>query len=101
MGHYPYTAFNGITVLVLALTLLVVWRRFRGPLAANWPLLYYAALAGYSIGFSGSLNLYWVAAGVACGLAIRLGMHAREVRWPEAVVLGYVTWRCVGLLLMW
>jgi hypothetical protein len=101
MGHYPFTMFNGITVLVLALTLLVVWRRFRGPLAANWPLLYYAAIAGYTIAFSGGLNPYWVAAATACGVAIRFGFHPRQVRWVEAVALGYVASRCVGLLLMW
>src|ERR1035438_4294945 len=53
MGHYPFTLFNGITALVLALTLMLVWRRFRGSLAANWPLVCYALIAGYTIGFSG------------------------------------------------
>ena len=101
MGHYPFTPFNGITVLVLALTVLLVWRRFRGTLAANWPLLYYAALAGYTRGFSGGLNPYWVAAGAACGVAIRAGFYPKRVRWVEAVALGYVAWRCAGLLLMW
>jgi hypothetical protein len=52
-------------------------------------------------GFSGGLNPYWVAAGVACAVAIRLGFHPRQVRWVEAIPLAYVAWRCVGLLLMW
>src|SRR5580698_8104675 len=101
MGHYPFTLFNGITALVLALTLMLLWRRFRGALAANLPLVCYAAVGGYTIAFSGGLNPYWVAAGVACGVAIRVGFHPRQVRWLEAIPLGYVAWRCVGLLLMW
>jgi len=101
MGHYPFTLFNGITMLVLVLTLVLAWRRWRGALAANWPLAIYAALAGYTMGFSGGLNPYWVAAGVVCAVAIRLGFYPRHVRWVEALALGYVAWRCVGLLLMW
>jgi len=101
MGHYPLTLFNGITVLVLALALLLVWRRFGGRLDTNWPLVCYAVIAAYTIGFSGGLNPYWVAAGVACAVAIRVGFYSRQVRWLEAVALGYVAWRCVGLLLMW
>jgi hypothetical protein len=101
MGHYPFTLFNGITVFVLALALLLVWRRFRGALEANWPLVCYAAIAGYMIGFSSGLNPYWVGAGVACAVAIRLGFYPRQVRWVEAIALGYVAWRCVGLVLMW
>jgi len=80
MGHYPFTAFNGITALVLVLTVVLVWRRFRGKPAANWPLLYYAAVAGYTMAFSGGLNIYWVAAGAACGLAIRWGVFPSRVR---------------------
>jgi len=101
MGHYPFTLFNGLTVLVLAFTVLVVWARFRGAFSANWPLLCYAAIVAYTIEFSGGLNPYLVAAGAACGLAIRLGFHARRMRWVEVVALGYAAWRCVGLLLMW
>jgi hypothetical protein len=101
MGHYPFTLFNGATVLVLWLTVLLVWRRFRGALAANWPLVCYAVMVGYTIGFSGGLNRYWVAAGVACAVAIRLGFRPRQMRWVEAIPLAYVAWRCVGLLSMW
>jgi hypothetical protein len=101
MGHYPFTPFNGITVLVLALVLLLAWRRYRGPLADNWPLICYAGIAAYTIGFHGGLNPYFVAAGVACALAIRLGFCPRYARWAEAIPLGYVAWRCVGLLSMW
>jgi len=100
MGHYPFTLFNSITVLVLAWTVLLAWRRFRGAPAANLPLVCYAVIAGYTVGFSGGLNRYWVAAGVTCAVAIRLGFYPRQVRWVEAIAIGYVAWRCVGLLLM-
>src|ERR1039457_3736008 len=124
MGHYPFPLFNAMTGLGLALTLMLVWRRFRGSLAANWALVCYALIAGYTIGFSGGLNPYWVAAGVACAVAIRFGLHPRRMLWGggvawggaglflfglppgqvggvEAVPPGSVAWRCVGLLLMW
>jgi hypothetical protein len=101
MGHYPFTLFNAITAFVLALTVMLMWRRVRGAPAANWPLVCYAVMVAYTICFSGGLNPYWVAAGVACGLAIRLGFHPSRLRWAEAIPLGYVAWRCLALLLMW
>jgi len=101
MGHYPFTLFNGITALILVLTLLLVWRRFRGAVRVNWPLIYYAAVVGYTIGFGGGLNGYWVAAGVACALAIRLGNLPQWVRWLELAPLAYIVWRSTGLILMW
>ncbi|MGD0365412.1 MAG: hypothetical protein ABSC93_31400 [Bryobacteraceae bacterium] len=101
MGHYPFTLFNGVTVLVLVFTIVLVWRRFRGSLAANWPLAVYAAVVCYTIVFSGGLNPYWVAAGVFCAVAIRVGFYARHMRWAEAIVLAYVASRSLGLLLMW
>jgi len=101
MGHYPFTLFNAITVFVMALSLLLVCQRFRGALTANWPLVCYAFISAYTLGFSGGLNRYWVAAGAGCGVAIRAGFHPRQVRWVEAIPLGYVAWRCVELLLMW
>jgi hypothetical protein len=58
-------------------------------------------VVGYTIAFSGGLNPYWVAGGVACGLAIRCGLYPARIRLVELVPLGYVTWRCVGLVLMW
>ena len=101
MGHYPYTLFNGITLLVLALTLLLLWQRFRRSLAANWPLACYAVIAAYTFGFSGGLSPYWVAAALACAVAIRLGFYPRRVRWIEAIALACIAWRCVALLSMW
>jgi hypothetical protein len=101
MENFRFTPFNDITLLVMALTIVLVWRRFAGALAANWPLAYYAALVAYTIVFSGGLNPYWVAAGVACGLAIRCKLYPARVRLVELFPLGYVIWRCVGLVLMW
>ena len=101
MGHYPFTLFNGITLLILVLTALVVWQRFRGQPASNWPLVCYGAIAGYTAGFSGGLNAYWVAGGAACALAIRFGLYPSRVRLVELLPLGYVAWRSVALILMW
>jgi hypothetical protein len=101
MGHYPFTLFNAVTLLILALTLLLAWRRLRGSTRANWPLLYYAAVVGYAIGFSGGLNRYWVAVSVACGVAVRCGFYASRMRFAELIPLTYIAWRSLGLLLMW
>jgi hypothetical protein len=102
MGHYPFTPFNCITAVVLALALLLVWRRFSGPApTANWPLVYWVIVAVYTIGLPGGLNPYWVGTGVLCAIAIRFGFYAKLVRWVELVALGYVAWRSVGLLMMW
>ncbi|HLY20198.1 MAG TPA: hypothetical protein VKR61_23385 [Bryobacteraceae bacterium] len=101
MGHYPFTLFNGISLLMLALTIAVVWQRFRGRPGSNWPLLYYAAIGGYTLGFSGGLHPWWVMAGAACAAAIRFGLYAATVRLVELVPLGYVAWRLAGLVLMW
>jgi len=101
MGHDPFTLFNGITLFLLVLTAMLAWQRFRGSLTSNWPLVYYVMIAGYALGFRGALNPYWIAAGVACALAIRFGLYPSRARLVEAIALGYVAWRCVGLLLMW
>jgi len=101
MGHYPFTLFNAITLLVLLLTLFLAWTRLRGLYSSNWPLVYYAAVVAYTVGFSGGLNRYWVAAGVACGLAIRCGFYPSRIFLLELVSLAYIAWRSVGLILMW
>lgn len=101
MGHYPFTLFNAVTLLILALTLLLAWRRLRGSTRANWPLIYYTAVVGYTIGFSGGLNPYWVAAAVACAVAERGGFYASRIRFAELIPLTYMAWRSLGLLLMW
>jgi hypothetical protein len=99
--HYPFTLFNCITAAVLIATLLMFRHRFAGDFRANWPLGYYAAVGSYSAGFAGSLNPFWVAAGAACAVVIRLGVYPRGVRFAELLPLAYVAWRCVALLLMW
>jgi len=99
--HYPFTLFNCITGAILIATVLMPWRRFAGNLRANWPLGYYAVIGGYSGGFSGSLNPFWVAAGAACAVAIRFGVYPERLRFAELLPLGYVAWRCVALLMMW
>jgi hypothetical protein len=101
MGHYPFTMFNGATVVALTMAVVVVWGRFRGAYGANWPLVCYAVMVGYTIGFQGGLNPYWMTAAGVCALAIRFGLYPRQVRWAEALALGYVAWRCMNLLLMW
>ena len=101
MEHFRFTLFNGLTLFILALAILIAWRRFAGALASNWPLAGWAAIVGYTIAFSGGLNPYWVAAGVICALAIRFGFHPARVRWLELLPLAYTVWRCIGLVLLW
>ena len=101
MEHFRFTLFNCVTLFILAWTLVLLWWRFAGKLSANWPLAYYAVLMGYTVGFSGGLNPYWVGAGIACALAIRFGFYPARVRLAELIPLGYVAWRSVGLILMW
>jgi hypothetical protein len=100
MEYFRFTLFNSITLFVLGLTLVLVWRRFAGK-PVNWPFAYYAAVVGYTIAFSYGLNPYWVVFGVICALAIRFGFQPGRVRLLELLPLGYVTWRCIGLVLMW
>ena len=101
MGHYPFTLFNGITLLILAFTILVAAARLRAVYSANWTLLYYAIVVSYTIAFSGGLNPYWVLAGLACALAVRFGLYPSRLRLVELIPLGYIAWRSLGLILMW
>ena len=101
MGHYPFTLFNGITLFILVLTVSVVWLHFRQPPASNWPLVCYGVIVAYTLGFSGGLNPYCVAAGACCALAIRMRLLTPWMRWLEWLPLGYIAWRSLGLLLMW
>ena len=101
MGHYPYTVFNGITLLILLLTAMEAWWRFGRSLRSNWPIVYYMAAIAYTFVFSYSLNPYGVAAGAACAIAIRLGFQPARIRFLELIALGYIGYRCIALLLMW
>jgi len=81
MGHYPFTLFNGITLFVPILTFLVVWQRFRGRPGSNWPLVCYAVMVGYTIGFSGGLSPYWVAAECSARWQSGSGFILRACGW--------------------
>jgi hypothetical protein len=100
VGHYPFTFFNAATVLVAAMALSIVTAHFRERFHGIWPLLCFAAMLGYALGFSGSLNLYWVAFGALAAAAIRLNFYPSYVRYAEFLALGYVVGRCAELLLM-
>ncbi len=84
----------------MAAALSIVWLHFRRAFAANWPLVAFALILGYSFGFSGGLNPYWVLLGTACAVAIRLRFYPQIVWYIEAVTLGYIVCRSVDLLLM-
>ena len=101
MEYFSFTLFNSITLLILTMTLVLVWRRAAGALASDWPIAVHATIVAYAYLFPGGLNLYWVAAGAVCGLVIRIGFYPATLRLVEAVPLGYVAWRCVGLVLLW
>jgi hypothetical protein len=95
---FRFTLFNGCTLLVMAMTIAALVRRFQVPAGSNWPLVYYGVLLGYAFGFKYSLSPYWVVAGLAVALAQRLPRLA-FLRCAELVVLVYVSWRCLELLL--
>ena len=101
MGHYPFTLFNGITLLVLILALAIAWMRFRRPGVSIWPAICYVLIAAYTWGFAGSLNPYWVAGGAACAVAIRAGLQPARLRFVELIPLAYIVYRSIALLLMW
>jgi hypothetical protein len=100
MEYFRFTPFNCITLFVMGLTLAMVVARARRS-GGNWALAYYAAILAFAIGFPYSLNLFWVAAGLAAGLLIRFRPRNAPVRVAEYGVLAYVFARCVGLILMW
>ena len=86
----------------MGLTLSMAAVRARVRPEANWPLAYYAVVAGFAVGFAYSLSWWGVGAGVLCAALARWAPGARRVaRVAEFAVLAYVFARCVGLLLMW
>jgi hypothetical protein len=103
--YFRLTLFNGITLLLFALTAFMVYARFRFRTDSTWPLLYYVVVLGYYRGFYYSLNGYWVILGVACAFLLRFEFLGRIpltiVRCAELLFFGYVLWRTVGLLLLW
>lgn len=101
MEYFRFTLFNALTLLVMGLTLAVAVQRFTARHTSNWPLAYYAAVLGYTFAFDGGLHPAWVLAGLACALLIRSGYFWKHARALEAVVFGYILWRCLGLILLW
>jgi len=103
--YFRFTLFNSLTLAVIALTIGMIYVRFRYALDATWPLLYYVLLIAYSESFRGSLSPHWLFAGVVGGLLLRFefmgGIVAKGVRGVELAVFGYVIWRCLQLLLLW
>jgi hypothetical protein len=103
--EFKFTLFNSITLLVMAVTAWMTFARFRFRLDSNWLPLYYLLILGFWAGFDGSLNTWWVVAGVAAAVLLR----SRKIRAPllngvrglELGFFGYVLWRGVGLLLLW
>ncbi len=89
---FRFTLFNDLTLVLMALTIWVGVARFAARLESNWFLIYYALLVAYWKVFEGSLNTYWVLAGVACGLLLRFeflgGPVLKAVRAVELVVFG-------------
>ena len=98
--EFRFTLFNGLTLFVAALAVVIAVRRFRGRFRSNWPLVCYGAIAGYAVAFHYSLGLYWVGSGILCGVLVRAGIYPRQVRLIEYVILAYFVWRCVQLVLM-
>lgn len=103
--YFRWTLFNGITLFVMALTAAMIYIRFRFPPEKTWPLFYYLAPIGYARAFGGSLNKYWVFAGLVFGLILRFeflgGPVPKVVRAAEIAVLAYVIVRGFQLLLLW
>lgn len=99
------TLFNSITLFVMALTVWTAYARFRFRLASNWFALYYAVMAGFWLGFDGSLNNWWLGAGALSAVLLRAdflrGIPLQVVRAAELAFFGYVLWRGLGLLLLW
>jgi hypothetical protein len=102
---FRFTLFHISTLIVVALTLLLLVARWRKRLRLNWPLAYYLLAVAYAAGFRYSLYLPVVFAGALCAVVLRFvhlrGAPLTVVRVLEMLVLVYVLARCVGLFLGW
>ena len=102
---FKFTLFNEVTLFVVVLTLWTVYSAFRFPLAHRRFALYYFVILGFWLGFDGSLNTWWILAGIAGAVIRRSGAAHGTVRNAarllELAFFGYVLWRSVGLLLLW
>lgn len=103
--YFRFTLFNSITLFIMALTTGMIYARFRYRLETTWLLAYYLIVAGFWLGFEGSLAAPWVIGGIACGVLLRFefmgGAALNGVRVLEMVFFGYMLWRCTALLLLW
>ncbi len=103
--EFKFTLFNSVTLLVMVATLWMAYARFRFRLDSNWLPLYYLLILGFWYGFDGSLNTWWVLAGVAAAVLLRSKALrppvVNAVRAVELAFFGYVLWRGLGLLLLW
>jgi hypothetical protein len=103
--YFRLTLFNAVTLSLMALTVFMVYARFRYRLDANWPLLYYAIVVAYWQAFEGALNPYWGLTGLTSALLLRFeflgGFPLTVVRAIEILFFGYILWRGLGLLLLW
>jgi hypothetical protein len=100
------TLFNSLTLFVMALTVWMVFARFRFRPASRWFLLYYVLILAFSRAFEHSLNTWWVCLGVAAGVLLRFAPSAAGPAWMavrgvELAFFGYVLWRGLGLVLGW
>ena len=101
----PLTPFNVINFAILAMTALMAWVRYARPITSNGPLIYWAAVITHLRFFEGGFNPWWIGAGAACALFVRFEFmshgFARVFLAGEAIALGYVVWRTLGLILLW
>ena len=103
---FRFTLFNSIALLVMAATLWTAYARWRFRIDSNWFALYYLLILGFWFGFDGSLNTWWVLAGVAAAIVLRANPQRRE---PCATARACSRppssrtslWRGLGLLLLW
>jgi hypothetical protein len=99
------TAANLTTLLLVAITIWVIYARFRMKLDTSWPLFYYLAVVAYSKTFPDLFSPIMVYIGVVCGLLLRFefmgGFILQAVRAVELVVLAYFVWNCLGFVFWW
>jgi hypothetical protein len=103
--YFRFTLFNSITLFIMAMTIGMIFARFRLKLENSWLLLYYLVVAAFWLVFEGSLAAPWVIGGMACGVLLRFefmgGPVLNGVRVLEMTFFGYTLWRCTALLLLW
>ncbi|HUQ90459.1 MAG TPA: hypothetical protein VM120_02180 [Bryobacteraceae bacterium] len=96
------TTFNITTVLLLALTVWVVFMRYRTRPESNWPLFYYVALVAFTKKFDLVINPAYVFVAVVAALLIRFewmsGWLLKTIMYIETACLVYVIIRCVQIL---